>query len=137
MTAKNVGAMVVLNDEGGVAGIFSERDLLTRVVAQKLDAESTKVAEVMTSHPWCVDTSMTVAEAMQLATDQRVRHLPLTSGNRLEGFISAGDLMASALEMKESEIRGLSTKLKRHNSLIAILVGLAVVIVLGIVATGD
>lgn len=94
MKSRNIGAMVVLNESGGVAGIFSERDLLTRVVAESLDAKTTLVSEVMTSDPQCVNASMTVEEAMRKVTEQRIRHLPLITGDKLEGLISSGDLTA-------------------------------------------
>ena len=65
MSNRNIGALVILGDDGGVAGIFSERDLLNRVAAKNLDFGSTALSEVMTENPVCVDLSMTVEEAMR------------------------------------------------------------------------
>lgn len=139
MQSRNIGAMVVLNGDGRVAGIFSERDLLTRVVGKGLDPGTTRVAEVMTPDPQSVEASMTVEQAMQVVTEQHVRHLPLMTGDRLEGLISSGDLMAWALTAQKVEIQGLSRKLgtsmTKNKALIALIVGFSILIVIAILAT--
>lgn len=132
MTKLNIGAMIILNADGAVAGIFTERDLLTRVVAEGLDVKTTKMSEVMTPDPQCVEASMTVEDAMRRVTEQRIRHLPLTTGGKLEGVISSGDLTVWALRAREAEVAGLSQKLKKHKAVIALIIGFALLIIIGI-----
>lgn len=139
MKSRNIGALVVLNDGGDVAGIFSERDLLTRVVGEGLDAAATKVAEVMTPDPQCVEAKMTVQEAMQMVTEQRIRHLPLVTAGKLEGLISSGDLTAWALKAQQDQIEGLSQKLSasviKNKALIALIVVFGILIIIGILSS--
>lgn len=139
MVNRNIGALVVLDEEGGVVGVFSERDLLTRVVGQGLDAAATKVSEVMTPDPLCVEASLTVEDAMRKVTEEHVRHLPLVTGSKLEGLISSGDLTAWAVKAQEEEIEGLSHKLQvsviKNKALIILFIVFAVLIVIGILTS--
>ena len=111
MSSRNIGALVILDDDENLVGIFSERDLLKRVAAQELDAKTTKISEVMTPEPICVDTSMTVQEAMHKVTEKQIRHLPLISGGKLRALISNRDLTAWVANAQKTEIDGLSQKL--------------------------
>ena len=133
MERLRIGAIIVMNDEDNVVGIFSERDLLTRVVAKGLDPKTTKVSKVMTLDPECVKASMTVEKAMRKVTEERIRHLLLMTKDKLEGLISSGDLTAWALRAREAEIEGLSQKLKRHKVLIAVFIGLVILMIIGVV----
>ena len=72
MRSRSIGALVILGDDEKVVGIFSERDLLNRVAAPGLDAGRTKISDVMTPEPVCIDTSMTVEEAIQLVTNKHI-----------------------------------------------------------------
>lgn len=139
MKNRNIGALIVLSGDGGVVGIFSERDLLTRVVGQNLDTKTTKVSEVMTSDPQCVEATMTVEEAMRKVTEQRIRHLPLVTGGKLEALISSGDLTAWALKAQQAEIEGLSHKLRtsatKNRALIALIIGFSILIIVGILTS--
>jgi CBS domain-containing protein len=91
MNTANIGALVVL--EGGrVVGIFTERDVMMRVVAAQRDPLSTTVNDVMTRDPVCVTPSMSVREAMVLITNKRFRHLPVIEDGQLCGLVSSGDL---------------------------------------------
>jgi CBS domain-containing protein len=91
MNRHNIGALVVL-DGGELVGIFTERDVLIRVVAADLDAETTPVQEVMTQDPVCVTQDMSVEDAMLLVTERRFRHLPVIHQGALYGLVSSGDL---------------------------------------------
>jgi CBS domain-containing protein len=91
MREKKVGALVVL-EEGKPVGIFTERDVLNRVVAGNGDPAKTKVSEVMTSDVVVVCPSTTVEQAMVIVTEKRVRHLPVMEGDELLGVVSSGDL---------------------------------------------
>ena len=91
MSAKKIGAMLVMDGES-VAGIFTERDALNRVLAAGLDPRSTKVSEVMTKDPYCLPPTTTVGAAMELVTTRRFRHLPIVENGRVLALISSGDL---------------------------------------------
>jgi CBS domain-containing protein len=101
-----VGALVVV-DQRRPIGIFSERDVLRRVVGMGRDFESTRVRDVMTSPPVTIHPGMRVDEAMALMTEQRIRHLPVVDGGKLVGMISIGDLLRRATLVQEEEIKQL------------------------------
>ena len=91
MNEAHIGALLV-TQRGKLIGIFSERDVLARVVAERRDPSSAKVADVMTTNIAVVPPSLTVKEAMAVVTEKRCRHLPVMKGAELVGVISAGDL---------------------------------------------
>jgi CBS domain-containing protein len=91
MNEKRIGALLVIEGERPV-GIFTERDVLTRVVGRRLDPNKTPVSEVMTRQLITINPASTVQEAMMVVTDTRCRHLPVLDGGKLVGMISIGDL---------------------------------------------
>lgn len=91
MTAEKIGALLVMDGER-LAGIFTERDALNKVLAAGLDPRSTKVSEVMTRDPYCVAPTVTVRAAMELVSRRRFRHLPVVQGDEVVGLVSSGDL---------------------------------------------
>ena len=91
MNKCRVGAIVII-DGGLLVGMFTERDVLRRVVGAGLDPLRTRVSEVMTSSVITVTPEMTVDEAMELFTQKRCRHLPVVSDSRLIGVVSRGDI---------------------------------------------
>ncbi|MFC1664758.1 CBS domain-containing protein [Pseudomonadota bacterium] len=134
MKNRSIGALVILGNDNSVDGIFSERDLLNRVIGSDLDPKTTKISEVMTPSPICVDTSMTVEEAMRMVTDKRIRHLPLVSDGKLQGLISSRDLTAWVANTQESEIDELNKKLisaeAKNKGMIATVIGVCVLLVI-------
>jgi CBS domain-containing protein len=93
MNERHIGSLVVTRD-GLLLGIVTERDMLTRVLADKRDPEETRVHEVMTRDPVIVDPDITVDEALVIVSKRRCRHLPVMHNGTLFGLISAGDLTA-------------------------------------------
>lgn len=91
MNRARVGAVLVL-DGTRLVGIFTERDILMRVVEPGLDPAATPVRDVMTERVAVVHPQTTVAEAMAVMTERRCRHLPVFDGDRLAGVVSIGDL---------------------------------------------
>ncbi len=106
MHSENIGALLIMEDDN-LTGIFTERDALTNVLAAGIDPVSTKVSEVMTKDPCCVDPSTTVEEAMGIVTHRRVRHLPILHNSEVVGIISSGDLTHWLVEDQVGEIREL------------------------------
>jgi CBS domain-containing protein len=104
MAALNVGAILVLED-GKLSGIFSERDLMTRVVVEGKDPNLTPVESVMSTSIATVEESATVEEAMTLMHDHKCRHLPMLRQGQVVVMVSMRDLMNFELELKTDEIR--------------------------------
>lgn len=102
----NIGAVPVLHEKK-LVGIFSERDIMKRVVAEARDPRTTKVSDIMTSGPVTVTPETTVEECMVLMRDHNCRHLPICHDNALWGLISLRDVLAHDLAEKEEEARHL------------------------------
>ncbi len=90
MNRQLIGAIVVL-DGTRLVGIFTERDILRRVVGAGLDPRHTLVADVMTPTVVTIAPDTTVDDAMEIFTEKRFRHLPVMRDNRLLGVVSIGD----------------------------------------------
>lgn len=112
MAEKNCGAVMVMRGEI-MAGILSERDIVRKVEVQGKTARETLVREIMTEKVFTVQPGQSVAEIMQVMTDKRIRHLPVTDGGQLVGVISIGDVVkaiitdqAFTIEQLENYITG-------------------------------
>ena len=106
MNRQRVGSIIV-KDSDRVVGIFTERDVLTRVVAAGRDPKVTSVREVMTSDFLSITKDTSVEDAMQTMTNKRVRHLPVFDGEQLLGLISIGDVTRWLLKVNEMEAENL------------------------------
>ena len=104
MVERNVGAVAVLR-EARLVGIFSERDIMKRVVALGLDPLRTLVADVMTSNPLVVAPSESLENCALLMKQHGFRHLPVCDGQHLRGLISLRDILLHDLEEKADEVR--------------------------------
>lgn len=93
MAQYKIGAVLVTRGND-ILGIFTERDLLNRVVAADKDAHATAVSEVMTAPVACGTPQTKLAECRAVMTNGRLRHLPIVDGGRLIGMISSGDILA-------------------------------------------
>lgn len=104
MNEHRVGSVVVVED-GRVVGMFTERDVLQRVVGGRRDPAATPVGEVMTTAVVCCAPETTVDEARGVMRDRRVRHLPVADADgRLLGLISIGDLNAQLQAAQEQTV---------------------------------
>jgi CBS domain-containing protein len=92
MAEHDVGAVVVMTEDGLVGGIFTERDLLRRVAKEHRDPASTPISLVMTSDVHFVTPGTTIEAALSLMYVQRFRHLLVIDGPRMHGLISMRDL---------------------------------------------
>jgi len=93
MNARGIGAVVVLQ-EGALQGIFPERALMRRVVAEQRAPATTLVREVMTTALVVTRSEMPLEECASLMTSRRIRHLPVMGPDGLAGVVTIGDLMA-------------------------------------------
>lgn len=104
MNQHKIGALVV-HDDGRIRGIFTERDVLRRVVAERRDPAATRVADVMTKDVIVCECDCTIEEARNIFRAKRIRHLPIVDDEgRLQGMISIGDINAHELDGKEVQI---------------------------------
>ncbi len=104
MVKHNIGAVPVLRD-GELSGIFTERDLMKRVVAQQRDPATTRVSEVMTPNPVTVDIHESIENCMVMMKQHQFRHLPLCDGKKLMGMVSLRDMLLRDLTEKDNEVQ--------------------------------
>lgn len=107
MTECKVGALMVM-DNGKLAGIISERDILRKLVVHADDPKKILVEKLMTRDVLTVTDKTTVREAMHIVTEKRIRHLPVLQDGKLIGLISIGDLTKWALQLQEQQISSLT-----------------------------
>jgi CBS domain-containing protein len=104
MAQKRVGAVMIVDDKQ-LVGIFTERDIAFRVVAEGLDPDVTKVAQVMTRAPVTVGPDELFGHALQLMHEHGFRHLPVLEGGAPIGIVSARNALDPDLEEFVSEAR--------------------------------
>lgn len=104
MTERSIGAILIVKDEQ-LAGIFTERDLLRRVVAASRDPETTSLEEVMTANPDTLPPQATAMEALLMMRNRGYRHLPVVEHSKLIGIVSIRDLFAAVQEELEQDLR--------------------------------
>jgi CBS domain-containing protein len=104
MMEHNIGALPVLRD-GELAGIFSERDIMNRVVAVGRTPGTTAVSEVMTPNPRAVPVDETVEECLFIMREFGFRHLPIVEGRELKGLVSLRDILMRRAAEVESDAR--------------------------------
>jgi CBS domain-containing protein len=104
MNDHKIGALVVV-DAGRVVGMFTERDILQRVVAGQRDPARTCVGDVMTAEVLCCTPQTSIEEARTVMKERRIRHLPVIDAeDRLQGLVSIGDLNAYEAASQEQTI---------------------------------
>ena len=91
MVHARIGGLLIMENEK-ILGMFTERDVMVKVVAKKLNPETTLVFEVMNKEVICVKPTTTTEEAMAIMTEKRIRHLPILDNSILCGLISIGDV---------------------------------------------
>lgn len=104
MVERNIGAVPVLHN-GKVVGIFSERDVMKRVIARGLDPRSTCMAEVMTDDPLTIHMNEDLASCMAIMRRHGFRHLPVCHEGNLVGMVSLRDILLHDLDEKDDEVR--------------------------------
>jgi CBS domain-containing protein len=104
MVERNIGAVPVLRD-GLLVGIFSERDLMKRVVVEGRDPRTTRLDEVMTEDPLTICPGESLETCMLLMRRHGFRHLPVCEGGELRGIVSLRDILLHDLNEKDHEVR--------------------------------
>ncbi|HOG40356.1 MAG TPA: CBS domain-containing protein [Syntrophorhabdaceae bacterium] len=98
MSEKGIGALMVVNEQGKVEGIITERDYARKVILQGKSSKETYVSEIMTKDLLVVHPSTSLEECMGLMTEKRIRHLPVMDGDKMVGIISIGDVLKAIIE---------------------------------------
>jgi CBS domain-containing protein len=100
MAEKGIGALLVIDDTGPV-GLFSERDYARNVALKGRSSRDTPVRDIMTSRVLYVTPDQPVEEAMALMTERRVRHLPVIDDGHVQGLVSIGDLVKAIISEQQ------------------------------------
>ncbi len=108
MNERAVGCVVV-TDEDQMVGIFTERDILRRVVAEQRDPASTRLADVMTSPVATCLPETTLDECVGVMTAKRIRHIPVLGEGGVCGMVTSGDLLAFQVREHQDTIQYLKS----------------------------
>ena len=93
MKKNKIGYVIVMSPIFDAMGIFTERDLLNKVVAEGLDIKKTRVSQVMTPHFECVQLEDSLYEIPKLMLKKKYRHIPVVSGHRVVGILTMKDIL--------------------------------------------
>jgi predicted transcriptional regulator len=104
MVENNVGAVPVL-ENGDLVGIFSERDLMTKVLVRGLDPNNTSVEHVMSPDPLRVAPDASIRDCMVLMKQHKFRHLPICEGTKIVGLLSLRDILMHEVDEQDVEVR--------------------------------
>lgn len=103
MAEQKVGAMLIM-EKGLLIGIFTERDLLNRVIARRVDPDSTPLSQVMTADPRTIAADKPLAHALVMMDDGGYRHVPVVDNGKIIGMVSARDALGAELTEFENEL---------------------------------
>jgi CBS domain-containing protein len=107
MADKSIGSLVILDDDGGLAGIVTERDYARKVIIKGRSSRDTTVADIMTTSVVVAASDHTVNACMEVMSDRRVRHLPVVEDGKVIGLLSIGDLVQAIIADQQEEIEQL------------------------------
>ncbi len=105
MVNQKIGALLVFDDKGNIAGIISERDIVRGCYLKSKGLGDTLVSELMTRKVITASPDDNINEIMGVMTENRVRHIPVISSGKLEGIVSIGDVVKALLEDSAHQIR--------------------------------
>ena len=104
MARHKIGAILVVDDQGRLAGLFTERDVLNRVVAQGLDPDSTQLSTVMTADLQTASPDKPLAHALHMMFEGGFRHVPVVEDGRPVGMVSARNALGLEIQQFEKEL---------------------------------
>ena len=107
MAKHNIGSVLVMERNRDLVGIFTERDVLKRVVVPALDPKTTPISEVMSRDVIVVSADAPVSEVLKIMNDCHCRHIPVAAGDHLLGVISLRDLLRYENDAKDFQIEQL------------------------------
>jgi CBS domain-containing protein len=109
MVARNIGALAVLDDNGRLVGIVSERDVLRMLVQSPVNLATMRISEHMTKQVVTATLANSIDEAMAVMSENRIRHLPIVENGILLGMVSQGDLVKARLDHAEFDVKQLAS----------------------------
>ena len=105
MASRNIGAVCIVDESGKLLGVFSERDVVKRVVLQHRDPSTVKISEVLSELRAVINCDETPHQALERMELIGTRHLPVVDGDRWVGMLSMRDLMRVELSEQGDEIK--------------------------------
>lgn len=112
MKTKNIGALVVVNDDQQMIGIFSERDAVRKGVLEGKDSRETLVRELMTSPVIAVSPANKLSECMVIMSEKHIRHLPVQEEGKLVGVVTIRDVVNNIINNQRNKIDELETYIR-------------------------
>ena len=109
MTARRVGAVLVTTSDGKLAGIFTERDLMARVVVARRDPDRVPLREVMTRDVFSVGLDAEIQEVRSELQRRHIRHVPVVVEGRVAGVLSLRDLLRAGIDEMSIEVQALES----------------------------
>jgi CBS domain-containing protein len=107
LAEKRIGAVLVTDEAGEMQGILSERDIVRSLAKHAAGTLALTARDLMTPSPTTASPSATVADAMEMMTEGRFRHLPVVENGKLLGLVSIGDVVKSRISQQEHEVDSL------------------------------
>lgn len=107
LVTARIGAVLVCNERGDLMGILSERDIVRLLAAEGASALDQRAEHLMTRHVTTATMKTTVAEATEMMTSGRFRHLPVMEHGRVVGLVSIGDVLKARMSQQENEVDSL------------------------------
>jgi len=107
LAEKRIGAVLVLDGQENLVGILSERDIVRSLAKSAAATLSLTAGDLMTRNPTTTTPDHSVADAMEIMSDGRFRHLPVVQGGKLVGLVSIGDVVKARIDQQEHEVDSL------------------------------
>ena len=102
MSEKNIGAIIVVDNNDFPVGIFSERDYARKIILKGKNSKNTLLDEVMTKELITINRDYKIDQCMEIMNEKRIRHLPVLENKKIVGIISIGDVLKIMIkEQKE------------------------------------
>ncbi len=107
MSEKNIGAIIVVDNNNDHVGIFSERDYARKIILKGKNSKDTLLEEVMTKELITITKDYKIDQCMQIMTEKKIRHLPILENKKIVGIISIGDVLKIMIEEQKELINHL------------------------------
>ena len=107
MSEKNIGAIIIVDNNDFPIGIFSERDYARKIILKGKSSKDTLLDEVMTKELITITKDYKIDQCMEIMTEKKIRHLPVLENNKIIGIISIGDVLKIMIKEQKDLINHL------------------------------